>query len=277
MRLFLAGDLMPGRGVDAVLPWALRDRTLRERGASDARVYVDLARRASLIGSPEEVTRSVEDVLGDLLTTLDARAPLAIRLVNLESALTTSTSFWNKSVNYRASQKNGIALLEALHIDVVTLANNHLMDFGSQGLLDTLGALEASSIGHVGAGRSRSEAFCAKRIDRSDVTASIFGVCMENSGVPRAWYPGVTTPGVALLRGDDDVQKLMAAVTAERQWSPFWDRRLIIVSIHAGSNWGWDIEPEIIRLAHALIDAGADVVHAIPLITLDAQSCIAAA
>lgn len=261
MRLFLAGDLMAGRGVDAVLPKALRDGTLREGAATHARDYVEYARRASLMANRNKVERSVEDILGDLLPTLDARAPLALRLVNLETALTTSTSFSQKAVNYRASRENGIALLEALHIDVVTLANNHLMDFGSQGLIDTLEGLDASSVRRVGAGRAMSEAFAVKRIDRSDVTASVFGACMLNSGVPCAWYPGMNTPGVALLRTEDDVRRLLSAIEAERRWSPFWQHRLIVVSLHAGSNWGWNIEPEIVRLARAIVDSGADVVH----------------
>ena len=301
-KLFLCGDLMPARGVDQVLPFPLKRAALREACCSEALDYVRLAqRKASSEGARVErerdetqkiktPRRSFDDVAGALRDAIRTREPIDLRLANLESALTSSDAFWpGKEVCYRASPENGAGLLNFLGVDAVTLANNHAMDFGVAGLLDTLDALCAANVRVAGAGRDAKEAFApvtarvSMRYGEYDETAIVFGLCLENSGVPRAWRAGEKKPGVALVASEADLGVALEAIkeasserkrnekkkrifsestretdtdTTERRPIP-----LLVVSIHAGSNWGYEIERVTKTVARACVDAGADLVQ----------------
>ena len=261
-KFFLCGDLMPARGVDQVLPFPIPKAALREQCCSDAAEYVRLAQRKTnaaetLSGIPR---RSFSALAGELKDAITAREPLDAKLANLESALTVSNAFWpHKAVCYRASPRNGIGLLRFLGIDIVTLANNHAMDFGVPGLLDSLDALDASRIEHVGAGRNAREAFQGKLLPSREDTV-VFGYCLENSGAPPSWRAGESRPGVALLFSDDDVRRAAADIMSSSR-SRLSTRPMTIVSLHCGSNWGYEIDPLIERVARTFIEAGADIVH----------------
>ena len=256
VRLFLAGDFMPARGVDCVLPHALDDAraALRETCCRHAREYVQLALRASTLSSAPKHTFT--SVLGDLLIEKRSRAP-CFSMVNLETALTsTSDDFWPKPVCYRASEKNGIGLLETLGVDAVTIANNHALDFSLRGFKDTVRALEASeTLDFVGGGTNVDEAFQWKRF-RSGISA--LGVCFENSGVPLEWRATTNAPGLALVADDDDLRRLFSTVREEKRLHP---SSTIVVSCHWGSNWGWHVTPKIENIAKRLVESGCDVVH----------------
>jgi len=81
------------------------------------------------------------------------------RMVNLEFPITDHKKSINKTgPNLCASEETAIPCLEQLNIDLVTLANNHIMDYGATGLKDTLSCLKSADINFVGAGKSKSEA-----------------------------------------------------------------------------------------------------------------------
>ena len=258
VRLFLAGDCMPARGVDCVLPYPLDDARafLRETCCRHARDYVRLALDASALSSAPRHTFT--SLLGDLLDEKRRRAP-CFSMVNLETALTsTSDDFWlGKPVCYRASERNGIGLLETLGVDCVTIANNHALGFSLRGFEDTVRALEASeTLDFVGGGLNADEAFRWRRFESGGVSA--LGVCFENSGVPREWRATSSAPGLALMTADDDVRRLLSTVREEKRRHP---SSTIIVSCHWGSNWGWDVSPTIEHLARRLVESGCDIVH----------------
>ena len=148
MTLFLCGDVMPGRGVDQVLPYP-GDPELRERYATDARAYVSLAERANgRIPLPVGFSWP----WGDALHVIDDVAP-DVRLINLETSVTRSAEFApGKAVHYRMSPDN-LPCVAAARPDACALANNHVLDFGRTGLRDTLDALSAAGLRAVGAGR----------------------------------------------------------------------------------------------------------------------------
>lgn len=67
-----------------------------------------------------------------------------VRVINLETAITTSPTPWpGKGIHYRCHPAN-VATLAAAGIDVAVLSNNHVMDWGAMGLVQTLEALAAS-------------------------------------------------------------------------------------------------------------------------------------
>eukprot|EP01041_Mallomonas_annulata_P036709 gene36709-59858_t len=82
---------------------------------------------------------------------MDRRLP-ALRLVNLETAATTSMQAWpDKSVHYRMHPAN-MASLSAAQINACSLANNHVLDWGRPGLTQTLHTLRQAGIHSAGAG-----------------------------------------------------------------------------------------------------------------------------
>lgn len=111
LKLFLGGDVMTGRGIDQVLPHSVNP-TLHERYVKNALQYVKLAERKH--GSiPGQV--SYEYIWGDALEELKRISPDA-RIINLETAVTTSDDYWKgKGVHYRMHPQNTPLLTGSRH------------------------------------------------------------------------------------------------------------------------------------------------------------------
>jgi poly-gamma-glutamate capsule biosynthesis protein CapA/YwtB (metallophosphatase superfamily) len=84
-------------------------------------------------------------------------------------------------------------VLVRLGVDCVTLANNHVLDYGAEALLDTLAHLEAAGIAWVGAGANREQARAPAVLDRGGVRLAVFG-CADH---PLEYAAGPETPGIA--------------------------------------------------------------------------------
>ena len=254
MRLFLGGDVMTGRGIDQILS-SPGDPRLFERCVGSAVDYVRLAEDVSgPIGRPVPFGY----IWGDLLAELDRRAP-DLRIVNLETSITAGGAPEPKGINYRMHPGN-IGCLTAARLDCCTLANNHVLDWGTSGLLDTLGALHAARIPTAGAGREASAAARPALLRSPDgARLLVFAFACSSSGVPLHWRAAHDRPGVNLL--DDLAESSVARVAADiATWTRPGD--LVMVSVHWGPNWGWEIPRQHRAFAHALIEeAGVHVIH----------------
>src|SRR5438552_3437803 len=135
MRLFLCGDVMTGRGIDQVLPNPV-DPVLYEPYVRDAREYVELA---ETLHGPIPRPVPFEYIWGDALKELD-RAETDLRIINLETSITTSEEACPKGINYRMHPLN-IGCISAGRIDCCGLANNHILDWGYMGLEQTVATL----------------------------------------------------------------------------------------------------------------------------------------
>ena len=80
-----------------------------------------------------------------------------MRIINLETVVTRSDEWAGKGINYRMDPGN-IDCLSAAAIDCCVLANNHVLDWGSSGLTETLGTLHSAGLKTAGTGNSRLEA-----------------------------------------------------------------------------------------------------------------------
>jgi poly-gamma-glutamate capsule biosynthesis protein CapA/YwtB (metallophosphatase superfamily) len=255
VTVLLGGDVMLGRGVDQILPHP-GDPEVREPYLRDARGYVRLAEHTN--GS---IPRPVDWQWpwGEVLALLDEVAP-DVRLINLETTITGDGRFADrKPVCYRMHPDNVLAL-KALRPDVCALANNHILDFGYQGLTDTVAAITAAGIQGAGAGAdlltARRPAVVAVHDEHRVLVGS---VAMKSAGVPESWAAHHDRPGVWLIRDPslrDATDEVAAEVLAHKR-----DSDVAIVSVHWGSNWGYAIAPSEIAFAHRLIDAGIDIVH----------------
>jgi poly-gamma-glutamate synthesis protein (capsule biosynthesis protein) len=142
---------------------------------------------------------------------------------------------------------------------VCTLANNHVLDWGAAGLVETLDTLHAARLKTAGAGRDLAEAEAPAVVEvSSSARVLVFALGSPTSGVPMEWSAGRRKPGVAWFeeRSLAAVDALASRIGAIRR-----PRDVIIVSVHWGDNWGWEIPKEQVAFAHALVDrAGVDVV-----------------
>lgn len=253
-RLALAGDVMLGRGIDQILPHP-GDPILRERYVTDARRYVELAEQ---VNGP--LPRPVEPAWpwGDSLVALEQADP-DVRLLNLETSITRSDRFAaGKAVHYRMDPAN-LACLTAAQPDVCTLANNHVLDLGPEGLEETLDVLSAAGLRATGAGRDLEEAWRPAVVDLAAAgRVLVFSMGARSSGIPPSWGAADARPGVAAL---DEPLTSQAPMVVDRiqGWRREGDR--VVASVHWGSNWGYEIDDDQVGFAHALIDGGIDVVH----------------
>src|SRR5215471_18881623 len=194
MRLFLCGDIMTGRGIDQALPHPANP-VLHEPYVRDARDYIQLAVNAH---GPIPRPLSFDYVWGDALAQLD-RTEVDLRIANLETAITSAESPWpDKGIHYRMHPRN-IGCLSAACIDACALANNHVLDWGYEGLSQTLQTLDAAGIAHSGAGNDAEEAMRpAVLYTAAKHRILFFSFGSMSSGVPQEWQAKSIFPGVNL-------------------------------------------------------------------------------
>jgi len=254
LTLFLAGDVMIGRGIDQVLPHP-GDPKIYESDLRWATDYVTLAETAhGPIPKPVDFPYVWGDALGEL-----ARCRPDARIVNLETAVTKSATPAPKAVDYKASPEN-FPVITAAKIDCCALANNHVLDWGEPGLIETLETLDKAGVKHAGAGRDLREAAAPAILPvpgKGRVLVFAFG--STTSGIPSDWAATDERPGVDLLPGlsPQTAHAIGAQVRAVKKPGD-----VAVASIHWGANWGYAISDRQVAFAHALIDeAGIDVVY----------------
>jgi poly-gamma-glutamate capsule biosynthesis protein CapA/YwtB (metallophosphatase superfamily) len=254
IRLFLCGDVMTGRGIDQILPHP-GNPAIYESHVRDARDYVRLAER---VHGPIPRRVAWDYVWGDALPELERAVPDA-RIINLETSITRSDDFWpGKGINYRMHPRN-IGCLTAARIDCCALANNHVLDWGYDGLAETLRTLDEAGIAHCGAGRDLARASEPAVINVPEKgRVLVFSLAMESSGVPEAWAASSRSPGIHMLDGPS-AKSLRRIVRLISEFQHAGD--VIVASIHWGSNWGFDISEDERVFARGLLDHGAHIVH----------------
>jgi poly-gamma-glutamate synthesis protein (capsule biosynthesis protein) len=254
VTLLLTGDVMIGRGIDQILPHA-GDPALHEEYVRSASEYVALAERVH--GAiPRQVP--FDYIWGDALVELERRRP-DLTLINLETTITARGAPEPKGINYRMHPAN-IGVLTAAHIGACTLANNHVLDWGMEGLTDTLDALRAAGIVAAGAGRDLREASAALVVPVAGRRrVIIIAAGCRDSGIPVHWKALPSRGGLHLLTSLSRAaaRDLAGAIRAHKQPGD-----IMVASIHWGGNWGYEIPDEQREFARALIDdAMVDVVH----------------
>lgn len=255
ITMFMCGDVMTGRGIDQILPYP-SDPVIFEPYMRSAAGYVRLAEEKS---GPIPQPAGFTYIWGDALDELERVAP-DIRIINLETAVTKSDDYWRgKEINYRMNPEN-IPCLTAAKIDCCTLANNHVLDWGYSGLVETLQTLKGENIKCAGAGRDLKEAQSpASMIVKGKGRVIVFSFGSETSGILPSWVAAKGRAGVNLLKdlSDETVLYIREKVLAVKERGD-----IVVASIHWGGNWGYEIPSEQREFAHDLIDnAGIDVIH----------------
>jgi poly-gamma-glutamate capsule biosynthesis protein CapA/YwtB (metallophosphatase superfamily) len=170
-----------------------------------------------------------------------------LAVANLEGVLTSHGRPLDKGYLLRAHPRWGQTLVEG-SLDLVTLANNHALDFGLAGLEETLDALASLDIAAVGAGRSVQEAHRPALFTLNGVRIAVLGYAAAR------WNNSPDVPATDRLAwADPDL--VQADVRSVRD-----EVDLVIVLLHAGTEYAAEPSADQVAVAHAAIDAGADLV-----------------
>ncbi|GAA0734587.1 hypothetical protein GCM10010199_53860 [Dactylosporangium roseum] len=197
-------------------------------------------RTAALLKNPATAFGPIAPTLAD--------ADLTI--VNLETAITSRGTPEPKTYHFRTTPV-AIDALKAAGIDAVSIANNHTLDYGRVGLLDTLDALSAASYPAFGAGRNADQAYAPWITTVRGVRVAVLGFSQVNE-LASSWAPGPDRPGVAMAF---DTTRAIAAVTAARRQAD-----LVIVFNHWGDEASSCANSAQKTFAGKLAAAGADVI-----------------
>lgn len=254
VTLFLCGDVMTGRAVDQILPCP-SDPVLHEPFVRSALEYLEIAER---VNGPIARPADLDSIWGDAIAELDRMAP-AVRMINLETSITTSGDYERKGINYRMHPAN-TPCLTAAKIDCCALANNHVLDWGKAGLADTLRVLRGAGIKTAGAGCDLRDAWTPAVIEIGGGSRVLFfAVGTADSGIEPNWAAAESAPGIAFLEDLSDKAVGLVAEHVEQRKVP---GDIAVLSIHWGENWGYRIPRRQREFAHKVIDAaGIDVVH----------------
>ena len=205
-------------------------------------VHFEGSVRSRLLADPESTFDGVDRLL--------SRADLA--MVNLETAVTDGGDPEPKEYNFRAPQPAWEAL-QAGGVDVVSLANNHGLDFGVAGLEDTLQGAERAGVPLVGAGKDAQAAYAPWRTEVNGQRIAFLGATqvLDSFAIDR-WAAGPDKPGLASAKREDE---LVEAVRAAREGSD-----TVVVMLHWGVEGQQCPQAPAKDLAEKLVEAGADVV-----------------
>lgn len=175
-----------------------------------------------------------------------------VAMLNVETAVTERGSAADKTFAFRAPVSTLTTLKEA-GVDVVSLANNHGLDYGLDGLHDTLAASHATGLPLVGMGMDEDQAYAPwVTTVRGQRIAVLAATQVLDGNLADAWTAGVGKPGMASAKREDRLldEVRRAAEQAET----------VVVYLH----WGRERDPCPLPvqqdLARQLVDAGADVI-----------------
>jgi poly-gamma-glutamate synthesis protein (capsule biosynthesis protein) len=189
-------------------------------------------------------------IWGNLLSTL---RNTDLNIANLETTLTNSNHQVSKTFNFKASPDKIRALIEA-NITIVNVANNHILDFAEEGLIETLKTLGTAGIKYVGAGENIHEASKPAILSKKNITIGALGFTDNEPG----WKAGPFTSGVNYINisNKNDRNQALRNIDELRK-----ETDIVIVSIHWGPNMKEAPNKRFIDFAHEMIEHGADIIH----------------
>lgn len=175
-----------------------------------------------------------------------------IVLGNLETPLSDrGTAMEDKEYTFR-SRPEIAGLLKQHHITAVSIANNHILDYGMPAFTDTMKHLKEAGVYYSGGGHNREEAEAGVVIERNGIKT---GFIAFSGVVPSTdWYAGRNKPGII---GAYKVHEAAVVRCIERLKEKC---DLVVVSVHWGKEGSLEIREQEREMAHKMADAGADIV-----------------
>ncbi len=194
-------------------------------------------------------TNGIYDCISPELISIMQQADLMC-LNNEFTYSTNGSPMKGKTYTFRA-HPDRVSVLQEMGVDIVTLANNHVYDYGKQAFLDTLTTLENANIDYFGAGKNLEEAMTPVYYDIDGRTIAFVGAsCAEkNKLTPQATE---TEPGI--LRCYDTALFLETIKEADA------NADFVIAVVHWGTEYSTKLEDSQLTTGKAYLDAGADAI-----------------
>ncbi len=182
------------------------------------------------------------------------------RVLNLEVSITQSRDSCLSGIKPYldwTDPNEAIKVLGELSVDSVCLSNNHAMDFGEHGLIDTMEYLDGAGIGRFGAGRSSEEALAVQHIypdngSRFEHIIFVSGFEYRANHVEWGYYATDKSPGVNCW----SAQQAYDQISALRAQFP---QAFIVAFPHWGSNYA-HVKDKQRRIALKIVEAGANLI-----------------
>jgi len=177
---------------------------------------------------------------------------------NLEGPITAHHTKWHgiKAFYFRADPGPGIAALEAGNYRCVALANNHMLDFGDQGLSDTRRHLADAGIAFAGAGSDPGEATAPAIFEAGGVKVGFISI--TNTVKSFAAKPGQPGTSYWKIRSDRENLGRLATLVHDLRRD---GAAIIVLSVHWGPNYRWWPPRRYRRFAREAVNLGVDIVH----------------
>jgi poly-gamma-glutamate capsule biosynthesis protein CapA/YwtB (metallophosphatase superfamily) len=167
---------------------------------------------------------------------------------NLEAPIARcGAEFTTKQFRFKTDPR-AAAAFKRVGFKVMTLANNHMLDYGAEGLRETLGYLDQQRIGHSGAGENLA---AARKEAVVTVKGKTVAVLAYSFTFPEEFYAGSERPGTAPGQPGYYREDIVRAKA---------NYDFVVVSFHWGAEKATEPKPYQLAAAHLAIDAGADLV-----------------
>ncbi len=213
--------------------------------AGDISLDENAVTTAQLNASDGDLSKCISPELLNIMQSAD------LMCLNNEFTYSTNGSpMEGKMYTFRANPKR-VGVLQEMGVDLVTLANNHVYDFGKQALLDTFDTLEGADIAYFGAGRNLKEAMAPVYFTLDDKTVAFVGASRaeKNKMTPQATE---TEPGILRCY---DTKLFLESIRKADENADF-----VIAVVHWGTEYSYDLEKVQLTTGKEYLDAGADAI-----------------
>jgi len=195
---------------------------------------------------PSSKNKELDCCKGVFGNSLDLFTKADMSIINLEAPVTTSTEGIRKTGPNIKLKPSVISLLEGANIDLVTLANNHIRDFGDSGVIDTINHLKNSKVSFVGAGGSLALATNAFVKTVKGIRISVVNFA-ENE-----WASAeVQCAGANPMNLIDNLNQIKNAKESSD---------VVIVIVHGGHEFNHNPSPRMVSQYRCYADHGASMV-----------------
>jgi poly-gamma-glutamate capsule biosynthesis protein CapA/YwtB (metallophosphatase superfamily) len=201
-----------------------------------------------MLGGESDLEQATRGFDHPFVQVADVLRSADVAIGNLEGPLTTRGSVvLLKRYTFRSPPEPTAAALARAGFDFVSLANNHILDYGTTGLDDSIAGLDRAGIRHAGGGINLDD---ARRPAILDVRGTRIAL-LAYSFIYPDFAASATRPGTAFI----SEELVCADIRAARAQSD-----VVMVSFHWGKQWAHQVLPDQRRLGHAAIDAGATAI-----------------
>ena len=189
------------------------------------------------------------DCIDEVLVTAMQDADLCC--INNEFSFSTRGSAMNGKAYTFRSEPSNVSLLTELGVDLATLANNHVYDYGADAFADTLTTLDDAGIAYVGAGMNLAEAMEPFYYEQDGLTIAVVNATRAEKNV---MTPAASDTSAGVLRCYDTelFEQVIAKASAHADF--------VICCVHWGTEYSYELESVQKETARLYLDAGSDVI-----------------